>query len=149
MQLSIISIGRFRHGIEYDLFSHYKRRINWQLNIKEIDDRKTRGQKHLEGNLLLTAVPNQAYMVTLDEQGRNVTSIEFAEQFRNWQNSGIKNVVFLIGGANGLSEEVKRQSNLSIAFGCVTWPHLLLRGMLMEQLYRAQQILAGHPYHRN
>ncbi len=101
-----------------------------------------------EGNLLLQAVPKGAIVVALDGKGTQFTSEEFAQRLGKWRDTGVAEVIFLIGGADGLAENVRAKANYVMSLGAMTWPHLLARGMLLEQIYRAQTILAGHPYHR-
>ena len=148
MHLYIIAVGRMRRGVESNLFEHYSKRIRWPINLREIDERKFAGNRDREGVAILSAVPDGAVVVMLDERGYNLTSETLAQRISGWQNLRITNLVFVIGGADGLSENVRRRADLLIAFGAAPWPHLLVRGMLAEQLYRAQQILTGHPYHR-
>jgi 23S rRNA (pseudouridine1915-N3)-methyltransferase len=150
MHFHIIAVGRLRRSVEGDLFEHFQGRIRWPLDIHEIDDRKsgTNHRKAREGKSILAAIPGGAIVAALDEKGRDLGSEDLATRIGNWQNSGISDVAFVIGGAEGLAEDVRRRADLVLAFGRATWPHLLMRGMLAEQLYRAQQILAGHPYHR-
>jgi 23S rRNA (pseudouridine1915-N3)-methyltransferase len=102
-----------------------------------------------EGELILDALPAGARLVALDERGRVWPSREFAEQLRGWRDRGPAEIVFAIGGADGLSPAVLDRAVAVLSLGAMTWPHFLARGMLLEQLYRAQQILAGHPYHRD
>ena len=150
MRFHIIAVGRLRRGVEGDLFEHFQGRIRWPLDIHEIDDRKsgTDGRKAREGKSILAAIPDNAIVATLDEKGRDLGSEDLAARIGDWRDSGISDVAFVIGGADGLAEDVRRRADLVLAFGRATWPHLIVRGMLAEQLYRAQQILAGHPYHR-
>ena len=150
MRFHIIAVGRLRRGVEGDLFEHFQSRIRWPLDIHEIDDRKsgTDGRKAREGKAILAAIPDGAMVAVLDGKGRDLGSEGLAARIGDWRDSGICDVAFVIGGADGLAEDVRRRADLVLAFGRATWPHLLVRGMLAEQLYRAQQILAGHPYHR-
>ncbi len=104
-------------------------------------------RKIREGELLLAALPDRALVVALDERGKNVSSADFAKLIAKWQSSG-STIAFLIGGADGHGDPVRARADNLLALGTMTWPHLLVRAMLCEQLYRAQQILAGHPYHR-
>ncbi len=96
----------------------------------------------------MRAVPDGAVMIVLDERGDSLTSTQFAQQLQRWRDDGVAELAFLIGGANGLNAEVRKSAQLVLSFGRVTWPHFLMRALLAEQLYRAQQILDGHPYHR-
>ena len=150
MRFHIIAVGRLRRGVEGDLFEHFQGRIRWPLDIHEIDDRKsgTDGRKAREGKSILAAIPDDAIVATLDEKGRDLGSEDLAARIGDWRDSGVRDMAFVIGGADGLAEDVRRRADLVLAFGRATWPHLIVRGMLAEQLYRAQQILAGHPYHR-
>ena len=150
MRFHIIAVGRLRRGVEGDLFEHFQGRIRWPLDIHEIDDRKsgTDGRKAREGKSILAAIPDDAIVATLDEKGRDLGSEDLAARIGDWRDSGVRDMAFVIGGADGLAEDVRRRADLVLAFGRATWPHLLVRGMLAEQLYRAQQILSGHPYHR-
>ncbi len=94
-------------------------------------------------------VPSGAAIVALDETGKHLASRAFAKQIRQWQDEGRPCAAFMIGGADGLDDSVRQRADLILSFGRATWPHLLVRGMLAEQVYRSQQILAGHPYHRD
>jgi len=97
---------------------------------------------------LSRALPSGAVVIALDERGDNLSSAQFAERLRGWRDSGAADVAFVIGGADGLPADVRKSAKLVLSFGRVTWPHLLMRALLVEQIYRAQQILDGHPYHR-
>jgi 23S rRNA (pseudouridine1915-N3)-methyltransferase len=105
--------------------------------------------KQREGELILAAVPAGARLVALDERGEAWTSREFALRLAAWRDAGTAAIAFAIGGADGLSEPVLARADAVMSLGRMTWPHLLVRALLLEQLYRAQQILAGHPYHRD
>ena len=101
-----------------------------------------------EGELLLRAVPDGARVVALDAAGKTLTSAAFAKHLGAWRDAGVKDVAFLIGGADGLDGAVTGAADLVLSLGAMTWPHLLARAMLAEQIFRAQCILSGHPYHR-
>ena len=96
---------------------------------------------------ILALAPGEM-MVALDETGKSIGSAAFAEQIGRWRDESVADAVFIIGGADGLSPELRRRARLSVAFGAATWPHQMVRVMLLEQIYRAATILAGHPYHR-
>jgi 23S rRNA (pseudouridine1915-N3)-methyltransferase len=104
--------------------------------------------KAREGELILAASPTGARFVALDQGGREWSSRDLAEQLRKWRDAGLADLAFAIGGAEGLGPAVIDRADAVLSLGAMTWPHLLARCMLLEQLYRAQQILAGHPYHR-
>jgi 23S rRNA (pseudouridine1915-N3)-methyltransferase len=151
MRLHVVAVGRLKTGPHADLARHYAERLTWPLSIREVEERRKLSPAELterEGALLLSAVPPGALVVALDEQGTPLTSDGFAQRLQRWRTEGVGDVAFLIGGADGLSAAVREKAALRLSLGAMTWPHLLVRGMLLEQLYRAQQILAGHPYHR-
>lgn len=151
MKLTIACIGRAGRGPERDLYEHYTGRIRWPLVLRELEEKKKLPPAELirrEGALLLSAVPDKAVQVALDRRGRILDSEAFAKRLGRWRDDGIADIAFLIGGADGHSELLLAQASLVLSFGAMTWPHLLARAMLAEQLYRAQQLLAGHPYHR-
>ena len=101
-----------------------------------------------EAHKILDKMANNAFVVVMDERGNGLKSLDFANTIKNLQNSGENHIQFIIGGADGLTDDVRNQANLLLSFGQQTWPHMMARVMLLEQIYRAQQILAGHPYHR-
>ena len=151
MRLVVAAVGRCKTGPERALFEHYARRITFPLELKEVEEKKKlkpAALKRREGELLLAQAPDGAVIVALDETGKELSSAAFADRLGRWRDDGIKDVVFLIGGAEGLDDTVKKRADLVVGFGSQTWPHLLVRGMLAEQVYRAQCILSGHPYHR-
>jgi 23S rRNA (pseudouridine1915-N3)-methyltransferase len=151
VKLTIAAIGRATRGPERDLYEHYASRIRWPLTLRELEEKKKLSAAQLvvrEGELLLGAAPKGATVVALDRRGKVVDSEAFARRLENWRDNGTADVAFLIGGADGHGEALLKRANLAISFGAMTWPHLLARAMLAEQLYRAQQLLAGHPYHR-
>ena len=150
MQILITAVGKLRRGPERDIIESYLRRIRWNVTIREIDvtgqlDAATRMRR--EGGLLLDAVPVGSVLVALDRRGRNMSSEAFARQVGDWRD-GVRTAAFVIGGADGLDKTVLERADRTIAFGAMTWPHMLARCMLVEQIYRAHEILAGHPYHR-
>lgn len=141
-----------RPGPERTLLEKYLKRISWPLEVKEVDAKgrlEGAALQRAEGKRILALVPAGAQLVALDERGKALSSRAFAELMADWQDRGLADVAFAIGGADGLSEEVRARADHLIAFGPATWPHLLVRVMLAEQLYRAASILAGHPYHRD
>ena len=148
MRIRLIAVGRMRRGVERDLYENYRQRLRWEVDLREIDDRKTGGSKEREGEAILAAVPDGSVLLALDERGRDMSSGALAKKIGTWRDTGISDLAFAIGGADGLSDEVRQEADLLLAFGSATWPHLLVRGMLTEQLYRSQQILSGYPYHR-
>lgn len=151
MRITIAAIGRAARGPERDLYDHYAGRIRWPLTLRELEEKRKLPPPQLmqrEGELLLEAAPPGATLVTLDRRGKVLDSAAFAARLGGWRDTSVSDVAFLIGGADGHTEAILRKAALVLSFGAMTWPHLLARGMLAEQIYRAQQLLAGHPYHR-
>jgi len=155
MKLHIIAVGRLRASAELDLIKDYSDRFDktgrnlglGPLNIIEVEDKKG-GGKPAEADLLRRALPNGALIVALDERGKTLTSPDFANQLANWRDQGRQDVAFLIGGADGIDPALVADADFNLSFGKMVWPHMLVRVMLSEQLYRAASILAGSPYHR-
>jgi 23S rRNA (pseudouridine1915-N3)-methyltransferase len=153
MRIHIVAIGRARSGPEAALFKHYADRVTqWPITLVELDLRRRTAPDRTaeaESALLQQSIPKGAFVVALDERGRQHTSREFARLLRGQQDEGRRDVTFLIGGADGLAPSVTEGADKVLSLGQATWPHLLVRGLLAEQIYRAQQIIAGHPYHRD
>lgn len=151
MNIVLAAIGRARAGPERALFDTYAGRLPWKIDVKELEIKKELAadvRRAREGELLLGAIPDGARVVALDERGKNDGSAAFAARLGKWRDDGVRAVAFLIGGADGLDEPVRKRADLVLSLGAMTWPHLLVRGLLAEQLYRAHCILSGHPYHR-
>jgi 23S rRNA (pseudouridine1915-N3)-methyltransferase len=148
-------VGRLRSGPERDLIADYTQRFDrtgralslGPLTEHEVEDKKNAGMA-AEAELLARAVPQGAVLVTLDERGKLLTSPEFATQLARWRDAGRQDVAFVIGGADGIDPSLRAKADFSISFGQMVWPHMLVRVMLAEQLYRAANILSGGPYHR-
>jgi 23S rRNA (pseudouridine1915-N3)-methyltransferase len=152
MRITVAAVGRLRAGPERALADHYLSRINWPVTIREVEEKKklpTEALRRREGALLLAACPSDSILIALDEGGKSLSSRDFANRLGGWRNDGVGDAAFLIGGADGLDGPVRDRAALVLSLGPMTWPHFLVRGLLFEQLYRAQQILAGHPYHRD
>jgi 23S rRNA (pseudouridine1915-N3)-methyltransferase len=151
VKLTIACIGRAGRGPERDLYDHYANRIRWPLALRELEEKKKLPPAQLmarEGELLLGSAPAGATLVALDRRGKVLDSQAFADRLARWRDNSVSDVAFLIGGAEGHAEPLLKKADLVVSFGAMTWPHLLARAMLAEQIYRAQQLLAGHPYHR-
>ena len=121
------------------------------MAIVELEEKRSLPAAQLkdrEADLLLAALPAEARLVALDEGGATWTSRDLAKRIAGWRDGGVAAAAFAIGGADGLGKRVLERADDILALGTMTWPHFLVRGMLLEQLYRAQQIIAGHPYHR-
>lgn len=150
MRVTICAVGRLKSGAERDLMDKYAKRIQWRLDIVEVEERRKLSPAELksrEGDLIAAALPDGAIRVALDERGKTLPSTTFAQKIGNWRDQG-RDIAFLIGGAGGLAPELRDRADMVLSFGTATWPHMLARVMLVEQVYRAQEILAGHPYHR-
>jgi 23S rRNA (pseudouridine1915-N3)-methyltransferase len=154
MRILIGAVGRWKAGPTRDLFEDYRKRLSWPVELKEVEEKRALPDAQLkarEATLLLAALPRERgdlVVVALDENGQNLGSEAFARRIGRWRDEGRDTLAFLIGGAAGHGAAVLEAAHFKLALGSMTWPHLLVRGMLAEQLYRAQQILAGHPYHR-
>lgn len=151
MNIIIAAVGRLRSGPEQALIDTYIKRLPWSVEVREIEvraktDPVTQAKQEADG--LLAAIPPDAKVVCLDSRGKSLDSEKFANQIGTWRDDGEKTLVVVIGGADGLSAEVVNKAHLVVSFGSVTWPHMLVRVLLTEQLYRAHCILTGHPYHR-
>lgn len=138
MLLHVIARGKIARSPEEDLVARYAKRITWPVKLTELPE--------TGGRIPDPQTPCKT--VLLDEKGRNLTSEELAEIIGRWRDDGMREARFVLGAADGHSAEERAGADLLLAFGKATWPHLLARAMLMEQLYRATTILAGHPYHR-
>ena len=148
MRLAVIAVGRMRGDPAAALFERYRKRLRAPLALTEIEVAAGPGRARREGERLLAAVPAGAAVAVLDEGGEMLSSEGFAKRLASWRDSGRRDCAFLIGGADGHGENVLSKADLRLSLGAMTWPHLLVRAMLAEQLYRAETILADHPYHR-
>ena len=149
--ITIVAVGRLKAGPLKDLCDEFRRRIPLPLVIREVEVRRPVSgdeRKQREAELILKEVPKGALIVALDERGKAYDSAGFAKQFAAWRERSGDNLAFIIGGADGLAPAVLERAAARLALGTMTWPHMLARAMLLEQLYRAHTILTGHPYHR-
>ena len=145
----LIAVGKLRQGPEQALFDRYTTRLRPKLQTRELGDGTGTAVeiKRREGAAMSAALPATAFVVALDPAGQSVSSEELAVLLGRWS-AQPQPLVFTIGGAEGLGDAVLAQAGYRLALGPMTWPHMLARVMLVEQLYRAQSIMAGHPYHR-
>ena len=159
MRLVVISIGRLKQGPERELSERYRERFDDMgrklgfrgLDIHEIPESRARDpatRMTEEAAAISAATPQKSVLVAMDERGENLDSASFARHLGRWRDEQVANTIFAIGGADGLSPDLRRKAKLRMAFGAATWPHQMVRVMLLEQVYRAATILAGHPYHR-
>ena len=138
MLLHIVARGKIGRSPEAELVERYLKRIAWPTKVTELPDR---------GGTLPSLPPNSATIV-LDERGEALSSTQLAQALERWRDGGKREARFLIGAADGHADQDRKQADLLLSFGPATWPHLLARSMLAEQLFRATSILANHPYHR-
>ena len=151
VDITICAVGRLGPGPERELIERFSKRLRWNLEIREVAERRKLPPPALrerECELLQAACPRRALRVALDRTGNNLDSAELAARLEAWRDSG-RGVAFVIGGAEGLTASFRERADFVLGFGAATWPHMLIRAMLTEQLYRAQEILAGNPYHRD
>jgi len=152
MKVQISAVGKAKgNGPEKSLFEHYIKRLKWAFSLKEVEEKKnlsTPQRMENEAELLLQTIPHGAKIIVLDERGKGLSSVELAEKISSWQDDGVSDLVFAIGGADGHHDKIRDKADLLLAFGKLTWPHMLVRAMLAEQIYRVQTIIEGHPYHR-
>jgi 23S rRNA (pseudouridine1915-N3)-methyltransferase len=150
LRLTVIAVGRCRDAALTALWRDYAGRLRPPLELIEVEDKRRTApdRKAREAQLLLDAVPKGARLVALDERGKNLDSVAFAKQLTAWRDQGTAELAFAIGGADGLDRAVTDQAGLVLSLGAMTWPHMLVRVMLAEQLFRADTIASGHPYHR-
>jgi 23S rRNA (pseudouridine1915-N3)-methyltransferase len=138
MLLHIVARGRIGRGPEAELVERYLKRISWPTKVTELPESGGRMPPPAENGIT----------VLLDEKGEQLGSLAFAQRLERWRDGGRREARFLIGGADGFGDAERAAADLLLAFGAATWPHLLARAMLAEQLFRATSILANHPYHR-
>ena len=155
MKLTLIVVGRLRKGPEATLIEDYITRFErigrgmglGPISVLEVEDKKG-GGKAGEAALLAKVLPEGAVLVVLDERGALLKSPAFAKKLAGWRDQGQRELVFMIGGADGLDAALVARADFKLSFGQMVWPHMLARVMLSEQLYRAASILSGAPYHR-
>ena len=161
MRITVAAVGRSRAAKggapEQALFDDYARRLvargpaGLTLDLREVEERRklpTAARRAAEADLLLAQIPNGATRVALDGRGKTLSSEDFAKRLARWRDDGVGDLAFVIGGADGLDRRIIDGAGLVLSLGAMTWPHLMVRAMLAEQIYRAQSILLGHPYHR-
>lgn len=155
MRIHICAVGRLRAGPEKDLIDDYLTRFDrtgrglglGPVAVVEVEDRKGGGMA-AEADLLRRALPKGSVICVLDERGKTESSPQFARRLGDWRDAGRGDLALVIGGADGIDPSLRAQADHALSFGKMVWPHMLVRVMLAEQLYRAAAILAGTPYHR-
>jgi 23S rRNA (pseudouridine1915-N3)-methyltransferase len=156
MRFRILAVGRMKAGPEKALFDLYAQRLNPPIQMDEVEEKRplpSPALKAREAELLLAALESgktaRRAVIVLDEKGKSLSSRDFATWLQRFEDDGASELAFLIGGADGHGAAVLERADLKLSLGAMTWPHMMVRAMLAEQLYRARQILAGHPYHRD
>lgn len=151
MRITIAAVGKMKDSPERNIMQRYFKQTPWQIALKEVDVKKTlesTARKKAEATLLFDACTGCHALIALDERGKALGSEQLASAFSAFQNNGQSHIGILIGGQDGLDESVREKASLVLSFGALTWPHMLVRSMLAEQLYRVHTLLTGHPYHR-
>lgn len=138
MLLHVIARGKIARSPEAEIVARYEKRLQWPTKLTELPESGGR----------VPELQSPHKTVLLDERGKNLSSDELAQILERWRDDGIREARFILGAADGHIQSERNEADLLLAFGKATWPHLLARAMIMEQLYRATTILAGHPYHR-
>ena len=142
-RIEIIAVGRMKNSSFAGLWEDYLKRCTWPLALHELDVR----QDH-EHKKIMEKIRGDAFVIALDERGKSLSSASFAAKVQDLMDEGRPVIQFIIGGADGLNDEIRKRADILLSFGIQTWPHMMVRIMLIEQIYRARQIVAGHPYHR-
>ena len=150
MKLMILAVGKGRGGPEATLVQNWLGRLPQGGELVEVESKYPDNAKRMgdESQRLMRAIPDGARLVALDPRGRDHSSEELASLIGTWRDEGIGTICFAVGGADGHDETLRQRADKVISLGRATWPHMLFRAMLAEQLYRATSILSGHPYHR-
>jgi 23S rRNA (pseudouridine1915-N3)-methyltransferase len=159
MRIQIIAVGRLKQGPERELAERYRARFEdagrklgfRSLIVHELSESRARDAATRiaeEQSAIAALIPEKAVVVAMDERGKSLPSPAFAAELGQRRDAGAGDITFVIGGADGLSPELRRTATMTLSFGAATWPHQLVRVLLLEQLYRAVTLLAGHPYHR-
>ena len=145
MKIYVLAIGKCKkNSPEAQIIAEYVKRCSWEIIIKEKDN----SSQEEEAAFLQNAIPHGTKIIVLDERGENLKSTELAHKIENWQLNGCSEICFLIGGADGHLQSTRDKADLLLSFGKLTLPHMLMRAVLCEQIYRLQTIISGHPYHR-
>lgn len=151
MQIVIAAVGKAKHKPEAELIAHYLKQTRWDVSIKEIPDAPSNlsadARRAREGEAIQKLLTPQGRLFAMDSRGKSLTSEGFAKLIQDAQKLATKQIVFAIGGQDGLDAALITKAHTTLAFGAATWPHQMLRAMLVEQIYRAYTITIGHPYH--
>ncbi|MDD3020808.1 MAG: 23S rRNA (pseudouridine(1915)-N(3))-methyltransferase RlmH [Alphaproteobacteria bacterium] len=149
-KIDLIVVGKVKKSPWSDLIEDYTKRLKWPVNIIEVESKysDSKTQQEHEQRLALSKLDEDSFVIVLDERGDGLRSLDFSQTLEKIRDTGVGKISFLIGGAEGFTDDVRDKANMLMSFGQQTWPHVMVRVMLLEQIYRAQQIIAGHPYHR-
>jgi 23S rRNA (pseudouridine1915-N3)-methyltransferase len=153
MKITIISLGKFDKPFYIQYFENYKKRLKWQVDLIELDLKNSNNLepqkiKDQEAKLIEKHLKNFSKIIALDENGKQFSSIELAKNLENIGLEGSSNIAFIIGGAFGLSQDIKKKADILMSLSKLTFPHLMVRIILIEQIYRASTIIYNHPYHK-
>lgn len=159
MKITIVTVGKLKESYLKDAVKEYAKRLGkyCRLEIEEVADEKApehlslageSGIRSKEGERILKKIPENAFVITLEIEGEDISSVKFAKKIENLGVSGISHLAFVIGGSIGLGKEVLQRSDYALSFGQLTYPHQLMRVMLLEQIYRSFRIINGEPYHK-
>ena len=151
MRITILAIGRVRNDPIKQVYDDYISRLPWPCELKELQNPTAptnEQQREKEAKLLINALPQKSFSIALDKQGQMLSSEAFAKKISSLRDHGMQGITFLIGGPEGHGEAVFKNTDFIFSLGPMVWPHLLVRAMLAEQLWRAASILSNHPYHR-
>lgn len=152
MHVTLAVIGKAKaSALTSQLFDEYIKRLPWTVTVRELEEKKplpVEQRKQREAELLLDACAGANRLIALDERGKDLTSPALAQKIGDWQQGGDSHFAFVIGGQDGLDASIRQKADLVLGFGKLTWPHMLVRPLLAEQLYRVHTILTNHPYHR-
>lgn len=153
MDCLIATIGKWKRAPEQALYEHYISRLRWNVELRELSgfpkhDVSERQPKETAQLFAAAKDWGAEKIICLDETGKTLSSVTLAGHYQDWQDAGIRKTAWLIGGDAGFDKSQLKQANMRISFGAMTWPHLLVRALLAEQIYRCSTIMTGHPYHR-
>jgi 23S rRNA (pseudouridine1915-N3)-methyltransferase len=154
MKITILAIGKFENSCHKEVFYNYLKRSKFKIELKEIDNRNNgnfKGEKlkEMEAELFIKNFKKNSIIISLDEKANQLSTIEFAAKINEFAINGNSDLTFLIGGSDGLAKKILDLSDLKISLSKMTFPHLMVRSILMEQIYRAETIINNHPYHRS
>ncbi len=148
--IELLTVGQLKNGAEKELYDSFCKRINGAVKLVEIDARKYNTTKLWQDALRPHLEQSKSYKFFLDEKGKHLSSEKFAEKIQELNLHGQSNICFVIGGADGFDRDfIKQYADYTLSLSAMTFPHMMARAFLIEQIYRAQQIIANHPYHRS